>query len=183
MTRILLTAILFAMIACLGVWLAVDSRQQREEAAHASTYTHNLQLNAANGAVPLHVELAVTGPQQERGLMYRTSLNVDQGMLFIFPDSQNRAFWMKNTRIPLDLIFLDADRKIVHIAHDAQPEDETLIPSQQPAAYVLEVLGGQAVEWGLADGDTAEGEAFSGATAVPSPAATPEEHTQRDEVD
>jgi uncharacterized protein len=88
------------------------------------------------------VELALTQPQQMRGLMNRTSLAPDAGMLFFFGPEAERAFWMKNTLIPLDILFLKKDGTIHHIHENATPNDVTQIPSQGPVSAVLEVKGG-----------------------------------------
>lgn len=92
--------------------------------------------------VKLDIEIADDDIQTERGLMYRRSMKENQGMLFIFPEVELRSFWMKNTYIPLDLIFLDENRIIVHIHEGAKPRSEASIPSLKPAKYVLEVNEG-----------------------------------------
>ena len=74
-------------------------------------------------------------------------------MLFIFPDEDFRSFYMKNTKIPLDIIYIDADKTIVSIQKNAKPFDETSLPSDAPAKYVLEINGGLFDEWQLQIGD------------------------------
>jgi len=81
-------------------------------------------------------------------------MEADQGMLFIFENEEPRGFYMKNTHIPLDLIFLDAQNKIVSITKDAKPESLETIPSNVPAQYVLEINGGLSDQWNLAVGDS-----------------------------
>ena len=102
----------------------------------------------------LELEIADDDYQRETGLMYRSSMEPDQGMLFIFENEQPRGFYMKNTHIPLDLIFLNSQNKIVSIAKDAQPESLETIPSNAPAQYVLEINGGLSDQWNLAVGDS-----------------------------
>lgn len=102
------------------------------------------------------VEIAATPPEQEHGLMDRTSMAADHGMLFVFPDSQPRTFWMKNTLIPLDMLFIDADRHVVAIQAEAQPckaDPCTIYPSEAPARYVLELNAGTAAKLGVRKGD------------------------------
>ncbi|MDX1753437.1 MAG: DUF192 domain-containing protein [Salinimicrobium sediminis] len=102
----------------------------------------------------LKLEIADDDYQRETGLMYRQSMEADQGMLFIFENEEPRGFYMKNTHIPLDLIFLDSQNKIVSIAKDAKPENLETIPSNVPAQYVLEINGGLSDQWNLAVGDS-----------------------------
>ncbi len=99
------------------------------------------------------IEIASTEQKREQGLMYRDSLGQNQGMLFIFPQAEVQAFWMKNTRMPLDIIYIGSDQKIVSIAANAQPYDETSLPSEGPARYVLEIAGGSCAELGINAGD------------------------------
>jgi len=104
--------------------------------------------------VKLDIEIADDNAQTTRGLMYRRSMGEKQGMLFIFPREEVRSFWMKNTYIPLDLIFLDTNRHIVHIHEAAQPKSEQSIPSIEPAKYVLEVNEGFSARYFLEVGDS-----------------------------
>jgi uncharacterized protein len=99
------------------------------------------------------VELARTDEEIKRGLMERTSLAEDAGMLFLFEDIAPRAFWMRNTFIPLDIIFMDADGIITHIHHDAVPQDITPLPSEGAVAHVLEIGGGLAKKLNITEGD------------------------------
>jgi hypothetical protein len=116
---------------------------------------------ATSPTVTLHghaftVEIAATPAEQEHGLMDRTSMTADHGMLFMFPDSQPRTFWMKNTLIPLDMLFFDANRHLVAIQANAQPckaDPCQLYPSNTPARYVLEINAGTAAKLGARRGD------------------------------
>lgn len=105
------------------------------------------------GQVTLNIEMAISDEAEEKGLMFRTALPKDSGMLFTFEHEDIRAFWMKNTLIPLDMIFIDKDGKIVNIHERAIPQDLTPIRSQSPANAVLEINGGRAAELGLKAGD------------------------------
>lgn len=108
---------------------------------------------AKKGPVRIRVELAGTQEEQSRGLMYRSSLPEDQGMLFLFPDETDHSFWMKNTLIPLDMIFIGADGRIAGIHAKATPLSETPISVGKPSRWVLEVNGGWAAYHGAAPGD------------------------------
>ncbi len=102
----------------------------------------------------LDIEIADDDYQTQTGLMYRDSMKDSQGMLFIFPDEKYHSFYMKNTKIPLDIIFLNADKTIINIQKNAKPYDETSLPSKAPAKYVLEINAGLSDEWKLTAGDS-----------------------------
>lgn len=105
------------------------------------------------------VELAHTVDEQALGLMFREEMADDHGMLFVFPVEGMRSFWMKNTRIPLDIFYFDADLKLVSVAENARPCKTRRCPSypsKGPARYVLELNAGKAKELGVKPGDTLE---------------------------
>jgi hypothetical protein len=104
----------------------------------------------------VRVELARTRAQRERGLMFRRELAPDAGMLFIFPDESFHRFWMKNTWIPLELIFLNSPKEIVGIVARARPESLDQLSVDRPARFVLEVNAGFSEAQGLAAGDRAK---------------------------
>lgn len=93
-----------------------------------------------------YVERAVTPEEQSRGLMFRKRLDQKKGMLFVFDREEIRSFWMRNTFIPLDMIFIDSSLTVVSVHRGAKPLDETVIESRFPARYVLEVNAGRAEE-------------------------------------
>lgn len=101
----------------------------------------------------LDIEIADNEYETQTGLMYRTTLGINQGMLFIFPDVSYRSFYMKNTKIPLDIIYIAEDKTIVSFQKNAKPLDESSLPSKAPAKYVLEINGGLSDEWQLEVGD------------------------------
>jgi uncharacterized membrane protein (UPF0127 family) len=112
-----------------------------------------LEIASKNGVHPFAVEMAVTPDEQARGLMYRKTLPEGQGMLFDFKRDQELSFWMKNTYVPLDMIFIRGDGRILRIAENTEPLSERLVPSNGPARFVLEVVAGTARKLGLAPGD------------------------------
>jgi uncharacterized membrane protein (UPF0127 family) len=112
-----------------------------------------LKIETRNGPVLLDVEVADTELQREHGLMFRRQLPEDQGMIFLFGDEREITMWMKNTYIPLDMVFIGENWRIVHIARDAEPLSTDIISSVQPASRVLEILAGQAGKLGLKPGD------------------------------
>jgi len=105
------------------------------------------------------VELAETSERQALGLMFRDSLAADHGMLFLFPAESRRSFWMKNTRIPLDILYFDADLALVNVIAEARPCRSArcpTYPSEGVAQYVLELNAGKAAELGVRPGDVLE---------------------------
>lgn len=109
----------------------------------------------------LDVEVADTERTRQKGLMHREKLDVNSGMLFLFKGEQRLSFWMKNTLIPLDIIFVRQDGLIDHIHSNARPLDETRVTSRRDAMAVLEINGGQADSWGIKEGDIIHHPAFN----------------------
>lgn len=99
------------------------------------------------------MEVAESDPQIERGLMYRPSMPANHGMLFVFNTPQDVGFWMKNTQIPLDIVFIDPQQKVIEI-HNRKPFDETGMGPSRPALWVIELNAGTARQIGLQPGDT-----------------------------
>ena len=115
--------------------------------------TSPLTIDTAKGSQHFTVELATTPAQMELGLMYRQTLPADAGMLFVYPSEQTVAFWMKNTLIPLDMLFIGADGHIRRIAQRTVPLSTTPISSVDPVRAVLELNGGTAERLGIQPGD------------------------------
>ena len=110
-------------------------------------------LNAAGDTVQIEVELAATPQAREIGLMNRASLATNHGMVFVFPCASPQQFWMKNTLIALDMIFIRADLTIAGIVADAEPLTLTGRGVDEPSLYVLEFVAGYAAAHHLAAGD------------------------------
>ncbi|MGB5609079.1 DUF192 domain-containing protein [Eudoraea sp.] len=106
--------------------------------------------------IKYNIEIAESDYETQTGLMYRESMEMDQGMFFIFPDVLYHSFYMKNTKIPLDLIFIDEELKIASYKENAQPLDETGLSSEVPVQYVLELNAGQRKQYALEVGDRIE---------------------------
>jgi hypothetical protein len=115
--------------------------------------TEPLVIVTHHGRVHFVVEVADNDDTRERGLMFRRHLAGDHGMLFDFKTPQEVAFWMKNTLIPLDMLFVDADGRVVRIARNAVPHDETPIPSGAPVLGVIEIAGSRAAQADIEPGD------------------------------
>jgi uncharacterized membrane protein (UPF0127 family) len=129
-------------------------------AAPAPAQTANLQkieIASKSGSHSFLVELAANDQERARGLMYRKELADGRGMLFDFKQEQDVGFWMKNTYIPLDMIFIRADGTVRRIAANTEPLSERTVPSGGPVRYVLEVIGGTARKLGIEPGDKVTG--------------------------
>ena len=129
-------------------------------AAPARAASPNLEVDTGTGKHAFTVELARTEAEREKGLMYRRSMADTAGMLFDFGRDQMLLFWMKDTYIPLDMVFIDHAGRVVSIKREAKPLDETTISSQVPAAGVLEVNAGVADKIGLRVGDAVKNPIF-----------------------
>ena len=112
-------------------------------------------LKATTDSVVAHldIEIADDDYQTETGLMYRKSMPTNQAMLFIFKEEGMLAFYMKNTEFPLDIIYVNSNLEIVGIQKNAKPFNESSLPSDAPALYVLEINAGLSDQWGLNVGD------------------------------
>ena len=108
---------------------------------------------------PFTLEIADTDAKTQRGLMYRNAMAADHGMVFVFPTPSTAGFWMKNTYIPLDIIFLDKDGKVL-VIHRRMPRDETGMGPDTPAQYVIELNAGTAEKIGLKPGDVIDVKKF-----------------------
>lgn len=103
----------------------------------------------------IEIEIASDDYERQNGLMNRSSMDQNKGMLFVFDEPKLQQFWMKNTRIPLDIIYIDENKKVINIAKNAEPYSETGVPtSSAPAKYVLEINGGSSDKWGIKEGVT-----------------------------
>lgn len=142
----LISVTVFAILA--GAFQLYSSTEQSLEGNHTEIYFEDHSFS---------VEIADTPEERARGLMYREELGEDEGMLFVYEEEDYRSFWMKNTLIPLDIIFLDSDFEVINI-EKAHPEpntsDENLASyeSERPAQYVLEINQNRSEEIGLEKG-------------------------------
>lgn len=100
----------------------------------------------------IDIELATTEEEHARGLMFRKQMDENKGMLFMFPYEDWRSFWMRNTLIPLDIIYVNAKREVVSICKNAKTLDETSLPSEAPAMYVIEINAGLCDKYGIDKG-------------------------------
>jgi uncharacterized membrane protein (UPF0127 family) len=144
-----------ALMALAALFLTVSL------AARAADET-TLEIVTKNGVHVFSVELARTDEERQKGLMFRKELPEGKGMLFDFKPDQDVSMWMRNTYIPLDMLFINADGTIRRIAENTEPLSEKTIPSGGPVRGVLEVIGGTAKKLGIAAGDKVAHPLFSG---------------------
>jgi uncharacterized protein len=121
-----------------------------------------LEIASQSGVHVFSVELADNDAERAKGLMYRKELPEGQGMLFDFHREQDVSFWMQNTYISLDMIFIRADGRILRIAENTEPLSTRLVPSGGPVRAVLEIIGGSARKLGIAPGDRVASPIFNG---------------------
>lgn len=133
------SALLLLVLCGLGGARAADER--------------TLEIVSRTGVHTFAVELAVTDEERQKGLMFRRELPEGRGMLFDFKQDLNVTMWMKNTYIPLDMIFIRADGRIQRIAENTEPESTKIIAAGAPVRAVLEVIGGTAKKLGIRPGD------------------------------
>jgi len=129
--------------------------------------TPKVVVHGDKGPARVRVELALTAPDQARGLMWRDRLESDAGMLFVFDRVRERTFWMKNTPLPLDIIYVDGDGNVVSVAEHTTPYSTASIPSHGGAKYVLEVNAGFARDHGVRPGTHVDLPALEAERAVP----------------
>ncbi|WP_232495952.1 DUF192 domain-containing protein [Novosphingobium kaempferiae] len=148
-------ALLLAFAACSQAPQDATAKASSKAAVHpiSGLPVVPLTVKSANGTHAFKVEVAVTPEQQAKGLMFRSEMGADEGMVFVNKPARRAAFWMRNTVIPLDIIFIGTDHRVLNIAANAVPYDETPLPSDGVAAGVLELNGGRAAQLGIKAGD------------------------------
>jgi uncharacterized protein len=139
--------IITAVLAC--AFLAASSPDQPQ----AALPTVKVVIDTRNGPVAFNVEVASDSASQKKGLMFRTKLAPDAGMLFDFHTPSLQVFWMENTPLSLDMLFIRADGTVSTIAADTIPFSEDKIPSSEPVRAVLEIIGGRSSALGIEPGD------------------------------
>ncbi|WGM38867.1 DUF192 domain-containing protein [Caulobacter sp. NIBR1757] len=151
--------LLAAALSCSGL-AACKGEQAKPETLISAL--EPLTVTTASGPVKFQVEIADDETERQNGLMWRESLAPDRGMLFDFKEEAQRSFWMKNTLIPLDILYIAADGTVVSIAQLTTPKSEAPIPSHGAALGVLEIAGGRAGELGIKPGDKVSHRIFKG---------------------
>jgi uncharacterized protein len=146
----------YAVVLCLLLGSACASSAAPERYAPSQLrafQTSTLTIQRQTGRDSFQIWLALTPAQQQQGLMWVSRLPPDRGMLFVLEQTREMPMWMKNTLVPLDMLFFDQTGKITHIAAKAVPKSEAIIPSGGEVAGVLEILAGEAARRGIHPGD------------------------------
>ena len=159
MTRGVIHQHLYGLISFLFICLSCQEKQKSTVNLIDVTFRKEgvLQIyKSTNDSLitSFDIELAEDDYETQTGLMHRGSMSRNQAMLFIFSDEKIRSFYMKNTLIPLDIIYLNALKQVINIKKNAIPLDEQSIPSIAPAQYVLEIKAGLCDSFGLTPGQT-----------------------------
>jgi uncharacterized membrane protein (UPF0127 family) len=151
-------AVRLAAASLLALTLAAACKRdgQPPQATTAAASAPKVAIDTGTRKLVFHVEVAATPEEQERGLMYREHLATDAGMIFVSARPRQHTFWMKNTLIPLDMIFIGADRKIVGIVENAAPQTLTERRVNGLSQYVLEIGGGLSAQLGIRAGQAVE---------------------------
>ena len=142
--------------AAAGCGSATTANQAPLERSSAGLEQVPLTINSANGKHRFTVEVARTAEEQAQGLMFRNSVPADRGMIFPYDPPVQVSFWMKNTLVPLDMVFIGPDGKIGRIAANTTPMSLDPVASIDPVSAVLEIAGGRAAELGIREGDKAD---------------------------
>jgi uncharacterized membrane protein (UPF0127 family) len=146
--------------AALAAALAVAACSSEQPATSAEPAENQLVIATDGGDHTFTIEIADTVEERARGLMYRRELADDAGMLFDFKEEERASFWMRNTYIPLDMLFIEEDGTIESIAERTIPFSEKSVLSKGPVRYVLEINGGRSDALGIEAGDVVSGPAI-----------------------
>jgi uncharacterized membrane protein (UPF0127 family) len=158
MRRMILAGLALTLAACTPNSSEAGAQSTQSAAVHpiSGLLVVPLKIHRGSKVLTFRVELARSPLEQAKGLMFRTAMGPDEGMVFPFDPPRGASFWMRNTVIPLDLIFIAPDGRISNIAANAVPYDETPLTSTGEAKAVLELNGGRAAQLGIVPGDKVE---------------------------
>jgi uncharacterized protein len=144
---------LLILSLCIAVPTLPSCTKAQSSEMNSNLDVTKLSIKTTEGDRHFQVEIARTFEEQQRGMMFRQSLDNDRGMIFPLNPIREASFWMKNTLIPLDIIFVRKDGTIARIAPEAVPHSLEPVRSGEPVAAVLELAGGEAAKQGILEGD------------------------------
>jgi uncharacterized membrane protein (UPF0127 family) len=147
-----ITKVRSSLVACLVLALTVLSACA--ESGKLPTVEAHFLATSGGESPTFRLEVCSTEGERAKGLMYRRSLDEDAGMIFVFPEERNHSFWMKNTYIPLDMVFVDKDMKVVGLLSDVPPLNLAPRTVGKPSLYVLEFAAGTMKRYGVGEGAT-----------------------------
>jgi len=159
-TRITVTVLFILLLAYLANVYVVNNKTRKiadgiEKAEPKFVKEGTLAFMSSQGDTlrVIDLEIADDPPSRQQGLMYRSSMSDKRGMLFVFENEAKQAFWMKDTKISLDILYISGDKEIVTIYKHTQPYSTTSIPSFKPALYVVELTAGFCDRYNIKEGD------------------------------
>ena len=151
--RLVIRALAAGLVAAIAILYFFGNGSSAGEGDNPVGPRSSLSVETSTGVYPYQVETADTDESRARGLMFRREVAPGTGMLFDMGITRDVAFWMHNTFVPLDIVFISEKGKVVSIAHGAKPQSDTRIPSESPVRFVLELPTPEAKRIGLAIGD------------------------------
>lgn len=151
--RLLIRALAAGLVAAIAILYFFGNGSSAGQGNNPVGPRSSLSIETSTGVYPYQVEVADTDESRSRGLMFRREVTPGTGMLFDMGVTRDVAFWMHNTFVPLDIVFISEKGRVVSIAHGAKPQSDTRIPSQSPVRFVLELPAPEATRIGLAVGD------------------------------
>ena len=157
---LMLLALIGLILPSVGSWFPSESDSRQPKSAEIQSLEPQFTEEGVGAFVDqngdtvasFRLELAETAAETAQGMMYRRSVPEGTGMLFIMAEERPQSFWMRNTYVPLDIIYLNADGAVVSIQANAQPMNDMPLPSEGPAKYVLEIAGGGSAQYGIKTG-------------------------------
>ena len=157
---LMLLALIGLILPSVGSWFPSESDSRQPKSAEIQSLEPQFTEEGVGAFVDqngdtvasFRLELAETAAETAQGMMYRRSVPEGTGMLFIMAEERPQSFWMRNTYVPLDIIYLNADGTVVSIQANAQPMNDMPLPSEAPAKYVLEIAGGGSGQYGIKTG-------------------------------
>lgn len=163
--RLVIRALAAGLVAAIAILYFFGNGSSAGEGDNPVGPRSALSVETTTGVYPYQVEVADTEKSRERGLMFRREVAPGTGMLFDMGVTRDVAFWMHNTFVPLDIVFISDKGRVLSIAHNARPQSDTRIPSEFPVRFVLELPSPEAKRIGLAVGDHVRHPAIDAVTA------------------